>query len=320
MRIAARLGLPRRVVEAAETAMRGGFEMDRETLLIRLEEEHTRLADARATGEQRARDLELELETARRDREKLAARERENATAELRELRRDVERMRDELARQLRAASQAPATPGQAPVQNADADRVLEEARRISKAVEQRTREAEEKRRAEQQSHRVGVDVAKLVAGASVFVRPFGREGQVVEAPRPGERVLVQIGGMRASFTLDDLATGSGSTAVETRMATRTRSADYDGAAVSMTLDLRGANAEDALEQLDLYLDRAWRAGLPSATIIHGHGTGVLKRAIRQRLPKAPWSVSQRPGQREEGGDGVTMVEFKTRSADLDSE
>ncbi len=79
---------------------------------------------------------------------------------------------------------------------------------------------------------------------------------------------------------------------------------------ISNRLDLRGARVEDALDELEEYLDRACLANLPSVTIIHGHGTGALKSAVRDYLVSSPYAAKFRPGGDNEGGDGVSVVDI----------
>ena len=77
---------------------------------------------------------------------------------------------------------------------------------------------------------------------------------------------------------------------------------------VPSTLDLRGARVEEALELLDRYLDDAAMAGAGQVTIVHGHGSGALRDAVRATLSGHPLVESWRPGERGEGGDGATVV------------
>ncbi len=78
--------------------------------------------------------------------------------------------------------------------------------------------------------------------------------------------------------------------------------------AVPSSLDLRGARVEEALELLDRYLDDASLAGAAQVTVIHGHGSGALRDAVRALLAGHPLVQSWRPGERGEGGDGATIV------------
>jgi len=78
--------------------------------------------------------------------------------------------------------------------------------------------------------------------------------------------------------------------------------------AVPTTLDLRGARVDEALELLDRYLDDASVAGAGQITVVHGHGSGALRDAVRATLSGHPLVESWRPGERGEGGDGATIV------------
>ena len=79
---------------------------------------------------------------------------------------------------------------------------------------------------------------------------------------------------------------------------------------IAPRLDLRGERVEAALEQLAAYLDEALLAGLDEAVILHGAGTGALRRSIREYLAEHPRVRSTRPGRRDEGGDGATVAEL----------
>ncbi len=81
-------------------------------------------------------------------------------------------------------------------------------------------------------------------------------------------------------------------------------------ARISPKLDLRGERVEAALEQLDAYLDEALLATVDSVTILHGSGTGAMRRAVRERLAEHPRVRGVRPGRREEGGDQATVAEL----------
>ena len=75
-----------------------------------------------------------------------------------------------------------------------------------------------------------------------------------------------------------------------------------------LELELRGQTVDEALPQIDQYLDRAYRAGLPWVRIIHGKGTGVLRQQVREMLAAHPLARSYETGKSDEGGEGVTVV------------
>ncbi len=78
--------------------------------------------------------------------------------------------------------------------------------------------------------------------------------------------------------------------------------------AVASSLDLRGARVEEAMALLDQYLDDATHAGAGRVTVIHGHGSGAMRDAVRAMLSGHPLVREWRPGDRGEGGDGATVV------------
>ncbi|MCK9910170.1 Smr/MutS family protein, partial [Microbacteriaceae bacterium K1510] len=80
---------------------------------------------------------------------------------------------------------------------------------------------------------------------------------------------------------------------------------------VKMELDLRGYNVEDGIREIDQYLDEALLAGLHSVSIIHGHGTGVLRKGVHEYLRNHRHVKSFRLGGQGEGGVGATIVELK---------
>jgi len=73
---------------------------------------------------------------------------------------------------------------------------------------------------------------------------------------------------------------------------------------------LRHLTVDEALPKLDQYLHDAFMAGLYQVRIIHGKGTGTLRRVVKEQLGKHPLVKSYRPGGYGEGGDGVTIVQF----------
>jgi DNA mismatch repair protein MutS2 len=68
---------------------------------------------------------------------------------------------------------------------------------------------------------------------------------------------------------------------------------------------------DEALQNLDYFLDKAFLAGLPWARIIHGMGTGKLRAGVRKRLKDHPQIKDFESGKENEGGDGVTVVSFQ---------
>ena len=86
---------------------------------------------------------------------------------------------------------------------------------------------------------------------------------------------------------------------------------EYQKRELSHTLDLRGKRAEETLDEIELYLDKASLINLSPVYIIHGHGTGVLKQVVRDYLKTSPYVKKFAPASSAEGGDGVTVVDLR---------
>jgi DNA mismatch repair protein MutS2 len=89
---------------------------------------------------------------------------------------------------------------------------------------------------------------------------------------------------------------------------------DERTAAAPAELHLIGQRVEPALERLDEYLDRALLAGGPEVRVVHGHGSGRLRQAVREHLRGHPAVAAQRPGEKNEGGNGATVVTLRDAS------
>ncbi|CAM3819681.1 endonuclease MutS2 [Alkalicoccus chagannorensis] len=150
-------------------------------------------------------------------------------------------------------------------------------------------------------------DSDQLLAGDEVKVESLNQKGQIVEAVNDKE-FTVQLGVMKMKVPKKDLVYISRPKPVETKpMATvRGRSSH-----VKTELDLRGERYENAMAEVDKYLDAAVLAGYPQVSIIHGKGTGALKKGVEELLRSHPSVSESRTGSQGEGGSGVTVAKLK---------
>ncbi|NLP36628.1 MAG: endonuclease MutS2 [Firmicutes bacterium] len=146
-----------------------------------------------------------------------------------------------------------------------------------------------------------------LTGGREVMVRSLGQRGTIVEVS--GKTVQVQIGPMRVTVEVDDLAPVAEPEKKE--KTPRRVTTLYVAKNVSRELDLRGLTLDEAILKVDMYLDEAAVSSLKEVRLIHGKGTGRLRAGLRQHLHKHPRVASQRLGHPAEGGTGVTVVELK---------
>jgi DNA mismatch repair protein MutS2 len=152
--------------------------------------------------------------------------------------------------------------------------------------------------------------------GVRVRIASLGQEGEVLEVD--GKQALVQAGPLKVRRPLADLVALAGK-AKEARLG-KTQ-ADRLAAAeearpdaprsAERRLDVRGMRVDELLREVERFLDRLYSEGEPSAAILHGHGTGALKQALRDALSASPYVGGFRPGDRHEGGDAVTVVTFR---------
>lgn len=148
--------------------------------------------------------------------------------------------------------------------------------------------------------------IGPVRVGDKVFVPQFATTAEVVSIT--GEQADVQLGHFRATVPLAGLELRERAAAPQP--ATLTVSASGENDSPGLELDLRGQVAEEALLNIDQYLDRAFLARLPWVRLIHGRGSGVLRQVVRDELRGHPLVSSYRAGQEGEGGDGVTVVKL----------
>jgi DNA mismatch repair protein MutS2 len=302
--VAGRVGLPAAVVERARAALRGGGGALGEALRAleeeraRLEAERTRMEAARRSAEASAAAAKQAEVAARRAEKEAAARMGEALLDE-------IEAARGEVARVL---SELQAQPS---MKNAgEARRQLEEwretLRRGTQGAQARAETAQE-----------ALPGGELAPGARVRVVSLGKDGEVIELS--GDEALVRIGALKMRRPVADLIPLSGKAGAAPALA-RTRAeklAAAEAAAgrgvhvASSRLDVRGLRVDELLREVERFLDRLYSEGEAECLILHGHGTGALKQALRDHLSASPYVASFRRGEDHEGGDAVTLVALR---------
>ncbi len=150
-----------------------------------------------------------------------------------------------------------------------------------------------------------------LVPGARVWVSGMNHEATVIAAADRG-KIKVASGSLQLLVKVADLLViGSPTTGKESRSAGARDSFEDDSNPVQTpenTLDIRGIYAGEAEEPIERFLDRLLREERAAGFLIHGHGSGALRNAVRRYLSGSPYVSRHRPGAPSEGGDGVTVV------------
>jgi DNA mismatch repair protein MutS2 len=298
--IARRLGLSAAVLSEAEAALPEG-ERDVARLLLELESKEQRLTESNA-------QLAAQLAETRALREELETRDRE-----LRKREEDAERRARQQARDLLMASRQEVEKAIEEVRSAAADAALDEAARAARRRVEEAARRQRERTPDRPSAQPRRREVPLEVGVRVRVESLGRTGTVVEV-RDG-RATVETGGLRLQVSSRDvtpLPPGDQEPAPKPRARVPSGggyvSADMEA---SPEVDLRGLRVDELALRLGRALDSALVAGLPSFRIIHGKGTGALRAEVQELLRADPRIQSFRPGDRFEGGSGVTVVEFQ---------
>ena len=153
-------------------------------------------------------------------------------------------------------------------------------------------------------------EIKDLKVGEEVRIITLNQQGSVVSVDKNKKEAVVQIGIMKMTLPFKSLQRVKKDVKTTVTKSTRNIIKSKSGN-VRSEVDLRGLNLEEAIMEVEKYLDDAYVAGLESVTIIHGIGTGVLKSGLQDILKRNRHVKDQRAGQYGEGGLGVTIANLK---------
>ncbi|WP_297635489.1 endonuclease MutS2 [uncultured Clostridium sp.] len=180
-------------------------------------------------------------------------------------------------------------------------NKLEEERRKLKESLEKK----EEKIKKEEAK---GEEIKKFSLGMEVYLPSLNQNVILLSLPDNRGEVQVEAGIMKISVKARDLRETAEKKAEKKK---RKREVKLNLSSVESRLDLRGLDAEEACFRTDKYLDDAYRANLGEVTIVHGKGTGVLRKAINDMLKRHPHVKEYRLGVYGEGGDGVTIAILK---------
>lgn len=148
----------------------------------------------------------------------------------------------------------------------------------------------------------------ELKKGDYVLVKTLNQKGYILDIDNSNV-ATVQIGLLKMKAKLDELVKMQSEE--EKKQAVKTgKMIKLRTKSVKPSIDLRGMNLDEALMEIDKYLDDAYLSGLNEVSIIHGKGTGILREGIKQYLKSHKYVKEFRVGNFNEGGDGITIVSF----------
>ena len=300
--IAQRLGLPQEIIEAARSEINpedlradkliGDIHRQRKIAF----KESEKAERARSEARRLERDLAERLEKIGEERQQVLEQARAEGELEVELLKAQLKMLKDELKK---------------------AHQPLEALQAIEEKIEVVEEQVQKPVKRKPQD---GKPRGSLKPGDKVTLRSLGTEGVISSID--GEEAEVQAGTLRMRVQLDELKRKSEEepSAVSDQPSARKRQpgpqsvverqSSILAASPGMELDLRGQRAEDALDMLDRYLEKAYMAGLPFVRIIHGKGTGKLRQEVRAVLRTHPQVSSFEEGGPKEGGEGVTVAKL----------
>lgn len=301
--ISAKLGLPAHLIDHARSLL-GRNDIAFEDVIASIEK------DRKAAEEERDLALALRLEMDRRkeelDRERQQlSRQKETILAkakeEAREMVAETKEFADQIRKELRELEKTEGTSGRA---------------RDQEILRQRIREKQEqyKEKLSAPVNRQPVKPAELRLGDRVLILTLNQKGEVISLPDDKDEIQVQAGLMKISVHVSNVSRIEGEkSGGQGKKASRRYGELYQSKVKTVvpTFNVVGKVLDDALMEVDKYLDDAYMAGLKEVTVIHGRGAGILREGLAGMFRNHKHVSRFRKGAYNEGGDGVTVVTLK---------
>lgn len=291
--IAEKLGLPLEVLENAKKELTEEY-LITQTIISKMSEDQKRIGDSAAEIERNKKELE-ELKTLYENKVKQTE---EKKRAEINKAYEEAKNIVLETQKKMNKL-----------IDN------LENFIKSQKAVQEIKKEFENEKaeietKIESAIPKEAISMNQIEEGSLVYVPTFKRQGIILSKIEDKGRLVIQMGSIRATVSIEDVQPLKGEAAVE-REGQEESIKELSNIQVPMKLDLHGFSVEEAIEKIDKYLDSAYLVGLPFVYIVHGRGTGTLRESIIEHLRRRPHVAHFYTGTPEEGGTGVTIVYLK---------
>ncbi len=307
--IARNYGFPDRVIDRSRSLL-DGRELTMEALIEKMQKHERELTDKKTRLDEMAAGLEDEKTEYDGLMRSLEKRSQEIKQKEGIEFLRELRQYRDLVARRITDLQK---------MNMKEAGRVHETIREVEDSI--RTDLTRDKGKLYRDKYSP-LDMDALKPGDRVFVVPLEKEGTVESVDDSRRTATVLLGSsIRSLFSLTDLYQPKGEqprpAPARKQEKKRPLETNDDGAIPGVvqttynTVDLRGRRVDEGLRLMEQDFDRMVRSGIDTAVVIHGHGTGAMKEAVRENLKRNIYAAGFRPGELGEGGDGVTIVRLR---------
>lgn len=304
--ISKKLGLSESVIERASEHIKHG-DMEFENVISSIEDDKRKAAADRLDAESMRAEIEERLKKIE-EKEKAVSEKRADIIAEakrearelLRETKSAVKDVQKDLRRLQKSGAHTNLNTG-----------ALEKSRRKINEAEDLVSEKVVK---QVNSEPVSADTLKI--GDRVKLLTIGQNGTILSLPDEKGNLMINIGTLKVKARLQDLMLINEG---KDRKPQAKSSSKYGSllrsksSSVSASINVMGKNLEDALADVEKYLDDVYMAGLDMVSIIHGRGGGILKDGIRQMLKRKKYVDSYGAASYNDGGEGVTVVRMKKK-------
>ena len=304
--ISKKLGLSESVIERASEHIKHG-DMEFENVISSIEDDKRKAAADRLDAESMRAEIEERLKKLE-EKEKVISEKRADIIAEakrearelLRETKSAVKDVQKDLRRLQKSGAHTNLNTG-----------ALEKSRHKINEAEDLVSEKVVK---QVNSEPVSADTLKI--GDRVKLLTIGQNGTILSLPDEKGNLMINIGALKVKARLQDLMLINEG---KDRKPQAKSSSKYGSllrsksSSVSASINVRGKNLDDALADVEKYLDDVYMAGLDMVSIIHGRGGGILKDGIRQMLKRKKYVDSYGAASYNDGGEGVTIVRMKKK-------
>ena len=304
--ISKKLGLSESVIERASEHIKHG-DMEFENVISSIEDDKRKAAADRLDAESMRTEIEERLKKLE-EKEKAISEKRADIIAEAkreaRELLRETKSAVKDVQKDLRRLQKSGANT------NLNTGALEKSRRKINEAEDL----VSEKVVKQVNSEPVSADTLKI--GDRVKLLTIGQNGTILSLPDEKGNLMINIGALKVKARLQDLMLINEG---KDRKPQAKSSSKYGSllrsksSSVSASINVMGKNLEDALADVEKYLDDVYMAGLDMVSIIHGRGGGILKDGIRQMLKRKKYVDSYGAASYNDGGEGVTVVRMKKK-------
>ena len=300
--ISSKLGLSESIIDKARELLEGR-DIEFEDVIAALEDDRKRAEEERDQAialniamKKQKQELEQREAEIKQKKSEILAKAREEA----REIVREAKDTTREVQKELRELNRIDSI--------AERNKVFDEGRRKLRNLEVRYREKTVK-----QVNNKPVKASDLKTGNRVKVLSLDQNGEIMTLPDDKGNMTVQMGILKATVNIKDIMLIDEVKKQKASPKQRNYSSMYQAKAMNMstTINVRGQNLDDAVMNVDKYLDDAFMAGLKEVTVIHGRGEGILRTGLQQMMKRHKHVKAFRKGAYNEGGDGVTIVQLK---------